>query len=164
MRGPDEHDSTSERRVSVPAWTPPRWMNGAMKLMLRTPGVQAWIGRSVALLSWTGRRSGRRYTTPVSYHRRDGEITLLSKRFRSWWRNFDEQPGVELRLAGETISGQARASVGDEATLPRLVEFLEHNRRDAKAYGVEIDADGRLDERDARALLPQVVVVEITLD
>jgi hypothetical protein len=138
-------------------------MNTTMKLLLRTPGLQSWLGRWVALITWTGRRSGRRYTTPVSYHRSDGEVTLLSKRFRTWWRNFAEQPSVELRLAGETVRGRARASLGEEEALPRLIEFLEHNTRDAKAYGVEIGADGRLDERDARALLPHVVVIEITL-
>jgi hypothetical protein len=159
-----EDDSTFGRSVRVPAWTPPGWINAAMKLALRTPGLQSWIGRSVALISWTGRRSGRRYTTPVSYHCSNGQVTLLSKRFRNWWRNFDEQPWVELRLAGKVRTGRARASVGDEAALPRLVEFLEHNPRDAKGYGVEIDFDGRLDERDARALLSQVVVIEVTLD
>lgn len=154
----------TERVVTVPTGKPPGWMNTMMKLLLRTPGVQSWLGRSVAFLTWTGRRSGRRYTTPVSYYRSDGDVTVLTKRFRSWWRNFAEQPGVELRLAGETVRGEARASIGEESALPKLIEFLEHNTRDAKAYGVEIGDDGQLDERDARALLPQVVVVEITLD
>jgi hypothetical protein len=157
-------EPTSEGTVKVPTWTPPRWMNAAMKLALRTPGLESWLGRSIALITWTGRRSGRSYTTPVSYHARNGQVTLLTKRFRTWWRNFDDQPGVELRLAGKTRMGRARASVGDESALPRLIEFLEHNTRDAKAYGVEIDAEGRLDERDARALLKQVVVIEVELD
>jgi deazaflavin-dependent oxidoreductase (nitroreductase family) len=157
-------DPTTERAVAVPTWTPPGWMNATVKLLLRTPGLQSWLGRSIALITWTGRRSGRRYTTPVSYYRSDAEVTLLTKRFRPWWRNFTEQPRVELRLAGETVRGRARASVGEEAALPRLIEFLEHNTHDAKAYGVKLGGDGRLDERDARALLPQVVVVEVALD
>jgi len=155
---------TAEETVVVPTWTPPRWMNAMMNLLLHVPGLQSWIGRSTALLSWTGRRSGRRYTTPVSYYRSNGKVSVLTRPSRSWWRNFDEQPRVELRLAGETASGLARASVGDEATLPRLVEFLEHKSRDTKGYGVEIGADGKVDERDVRALLPQVVLVEIALD
>ena len=134
-----------------------------MRLLLHTPGVQSWIGRSVALISWTGRSSGRRYATPVSYYRRDGKVTVLSRRSRKWWRNFSEQPSVELRLAGETVQGRARASIGEEGALPTLAEFLKHNTRDAKAYGVKIDADGRLDERDVRALLSQVVLIEIRL-
>jgi len=125
-------------------------MNATMKLLLRTPGLQSWLGRSVGLITWTGRRSGRHYTTPISYYRQDGQVTPLTKPFRAWWRNFAEQPRVELRLAGETVRGLARVGVGDEGALPSLVEFLEHNTRDAKAYGVEIGADGRLDERDAR--------------
>jgi hypothetical protein len=115
--------------------------------------LQSWLGRTVVLISWTGRRSGRRFTTPVSYYRSDGELTLPSKRFRNWWRNFDERPRVDLRLAGETRTRRARASVGDPTVLPRLIEFLEHNPRDAKAYGVKFDSEGRVDECDARALL-----------
>ena len=91
-------------------------------------------------------------------------MTLLSRPHRTRWRNLDEQPRVELRLAGRTRTGRARASVGDESALPRLVEFLERNARDAKAYGVKLDAAGRADERDARALLAQVVVIAIELD
>jgi deazaflavin-dependent oxidoreductase (nitroreductase family) len=160
-----EHSADGPARaVTVPTRTPPRWVNGALKLVLRTPGVEGWLGRSVALITWTGRRSGRRYTTPVTYHRDDGEVTVLSRRSRSWWRNFAERPEIELRLAGETVRGRARASVGEEAALPRLIGFLKHNPRDAKAYGLRIDPDGRLDERDARALLAQVVVIEIELD
>ena len=133
-----------------------------MRLLLHTPGVQSWIGRSVALISWTGRRSGRRYTIPVSYFRgRDGEVTVLSRRSRAWWRNFSEQPNVELRLAGATVRGQARASIGEEGALPTLTEFLAHNTRDAKAYGVKIDTDGRPGEHDARALLSEVVVIQV---
>ena len=154
----------SSRTVEVPTWTPPRWMNAAMQFALRTPVLQTWLGRSIALITWTGRRSGRRYTTPVSYHSRDGQVTLLSRPSRTWWRNFHEQPRVELRLAGKACTGRARASLGDESALPRLVEFFEHNARDAKAYGVRLDAQGRVDERDARALLTQVVVIEVELD
>lgn len=56
-----------------------------------------------------------------------------------------------------------RTSEGAEGALPRLIEFLEHNTHDARFFGVELDVDGCLDRRDARALLPRVVVVEITL-
>jgi len=152
------------RTVKVPTATPPGWVNALVKGLLRTPGLQSWLGRRLALITWTGRRSGRRYTTPVSYSRSDGRVIVLTKRFRPWWHNFAEQPDVELRLAGRTVQGRARAHVDDEAYLPLLTEYLEHNTADAKAYGVSLDGDGRLDERDARALLPQVVIVEIALE
>ncbi len=36
-----------------------------MKLMLKTPGLEQWLGRQLALLTFTGRKTGQQYTTPV---------------------------------------------------------------------------------------------------
>jgi hypothetical protein len=48
--------------------------------------------------------------------------------------------------------------------LPALVEFLEARPRDAKAYGVPLGPDGKLPDTDAAALLPDVVLLEFTLE
>lgn len=45
--------------ISVPTWTPPRWVNAVMKVMLRTPGLQRLMGSTIALITVTGRRTGR---------------------------------------------------------------------------------------------------------
>jgi hypothetical protein len=34
------------------------------------------LNRSIAILSYTGRRSGRRFSTPVAYRRRGDEVTI----------------------------------------------------------------------------------------
>lgn len=44
----------------VPDWTPPSWLNAMMRTMLRTPGLERLVGKSVALISFTGRKSGTR--------------------------------------------------------------------------------------------------------
>ncbi len=153
----------SDDSVRVPTWTPPRWMNIAMGFLLRTPGLQRLLGRATALITFTGRRSGRRYTTPVTYTRSDDAVIILSKKFRTWWRNLASHPEVELRLAGEVVRGHAEASRGDASALATLIEYLQSRPRDAKFYGVRLGPDGEPDERDARALLPQIVVVRVAL-
>ncbi len=62
-------------------------------------------------------------------------MTALTKKSRPWWRNFSDEPSVQLRLAGKKLPARAEATVGDPATLPTLVECLEARPRDAKAYG-----------------------------
>lgn len=146
----------------VPTWTPPPWLNATMKLMLRTPGVQRVVGRAIALLSFTGRRSGTRYTTPITYLRDGDEVLLITKRVRTWWKNLQDEPAVRLRLAGEEVAGRASLAVGDPAALPDLVRFLQHHQRDAKAYNITI-TDGVVDEDGARAVLPQLVIITVTL-
>jgi deazaflavin-dependent oxidoreductase (nitroreductase family) len=149
--------------VSVPSRTPPRWVNQVVSVLLRTPGIQRWLGRSVALVRFRGRKTGRLYTTPVSYYGKGGTILVLSRIDRSWWKNLEEKPDVELRLAGRTFRGLARASVGDEAEIPALASFLETRRADAKAFGVSFTRDGRADPKDVRDLLARLAVIRISL-
>ncbi len=147
----------------LPSWTPPSWLNSMMKVMLHTPGLQRVVGQAIALLSFTGRRSGTRYTTPITYLRDGDEVVVITKRFRTWWKNLQDEPQVELRLAGTTLRGRASLAVGEPAGLPTLVRFLEHHQRDAQAYGITI-TDGHVDEAEARAVLPHLVIITILLD
>ena len=38
------------------------------------------VNRNIAMLSYTGRRSGRRFNTPVAYRRTGDEITLAEEK------------------------------------------------------------------------------------
>ena len=143
--------------------TPPKWLNQMMEVLLRTPVLQNWVGASVALITFTGRRSGKSYSTPVTYYRDGDTVIVLSKKFRTWWRNFLEKPQVELRLKGSTFRGRAHVGIGDEADLQALVTFLDNRRMDAKAYGVTFTPEGRIRQDQARAILPQIVIIRITL-
>ena len=41
--------------------------------------------------------------------------------------------------------------------------ILENRRMDAKAYGVTFTPEGRIHQDQARAILPQIVIIRITL-
>jgi deazaflavin-dependent oxidoreductase (nitroreductase family) len=142
----------------------PPFLNAMVKVFLKTPVLQTALGRQLALLSFTGRRSGKLYTIPISYERRDGSVLMLTKRTRSWWRNFESQPAVELRLAGKTVKGTAQAHVATDADLDTIVDFLASRPVDAKAYGVVQLPDGSPDPESVRTLLPRNVLIRVTLD
>lgn len=149
--------------TSMPAVTIPPWFNRTITVLLKTPGIQRVLGSTLALVTVTGRTTGRRYTTPVTYYQ-DGETVLfVTKRSRRWWRNMLVNPEVELRLAGRMVNGEATLYVGDVQQLPVFVEFLTHRRRDARAYGVTCDRHGNVDEREARAVMPDLVIVRVAL-
>ena len=143
---------------------PPALVNALTKVILRTPILQSVIGRALALLSFTGRRTQRRYTIPISYERRDGRVLILSKKIRPWWRNFEDQPEVELRLAGKIVPGRAEAHVATEDDLDEVVAFLANRPQDVNAYGVARLADGSLDPESMRVLLPRIVLIHINLN
>ena len=118
------------------------------------------IGQGVALLSFTGRKTGKHYTIPVSYHRESDIVTVITKRQRRWWHNFETPLEVELRLAGHTFAGKAEARSSDEETLEFMTGYLEKRPIDAKAYGLKKDEITR--EKLAR-ILPHIVVIRIEI-
>ena len=83
--------------------TPKPWVNAAVRTMLRTPGLRRVLGRVFAVITVTGRRTGRQYSTPVQYMAVDGHYVVLSQRMRRWWRNIRTRPGVDLLVRGRTI-------------------------------------------------------------
>ncbi len=68
--------------------------------------------RNVAMLSYTGRRSGRRFAIPVGY-RRTGDEVIIGVNIpetKTWWRNFLGNGGpLTLRLNGTEHPGHAVA-------------------------------------------------------
>lgn len=151
-------------QTHVPTAKPPAWANRMMCRMLRTPGLQSWLGRSVAMVTFTGRRSGRTITIPVSYTRRGNTVMVLTKTVRHWWRNFAQEPAVRLRLRGQEHTGTARAIDDTEERKTRIAAFLRQRTRDARAYGVGLQPDKTVPDDELERLAPQLVPIEITLD
>lgn len=84
-----------------------------MRFLLNSP--LHWpLSRWFAILAWTGRRSGRQYSTPVSYVR-EGSTAWISTGDK-WWHNLmpDGAP-VAMRIAGHWQAAQGFA-VTDRAS------------------------------------------------
>lgn len=153
----------TETMTSVPDQAPPRLLNACMVGFLKTPGLQRMIGKSVALISFTGRKSGVRYSIPVSYSRDGDTVTILTNASRRWWRNLVGGVPVGLRLAGLDRTGTADAHVGDAGDEPAVAAFLTGRSVDAKAHGIRLDGDGVPDPTGVRDLTPRLVVVTVRL-
>lgn len=144
-----------------PRFTPPRWVNALLRWLLRTPGLQRWVGRSTALLTFRGRRSGRLFTTPVGYVRDRGRVLVASHVSRQWWRNLAVHPEVHLRLAGVQHHGRARV-LHDLEALDAYLTYMEARPVVARAAGIDAHR-GHPDPARARAELTTTVVVAIDL-
>jgi len=151
----------ADSTVKAPSGNVPAPLNAMMTFFLKTPVLQKRIGKYVALLTFTGRRSGRQYTIPVSYQQRDNSVLMLTTKARSWWRNFEDEPEVELRLAGQTRTGTAEAHVGTDADLDEAIGFFTSRPRDAQAHGVGMLSNGSPDPEDVKTLLPLIVLVNV---
>jgi deazaflavin-dependent oxidoreductase (nitroreductase family) len=136
-------------------------MNTAMRTMLGLPGLRRLLGRMFAVITVTGAKSGKRYTTPVQFMRLDDDYVVLSQQHRIWWRNLRTRPEVTLKVGGENIVGRAHIPEADDAH-PVLAACLATNPRVAKFYGIEPDPEGAVGPADLQRLSERVVPIVIT--
>lgn len=143
-------------------WTPSPFMNRFMSTILRLPLLHRMLSNMMLLITFTGRKSGKSYTTPVGYQRNGDTIIILTKRFRTWWRNFEDPAPVSLRLKGRDVEGTARSLTDVESIRPIIKDFLEAMPRQAPAFGVDV-VEGKVTEDSLNALAPKVVVIQVEL-
>ncbi len=72
--------------------------------ILRSPWHRLRSGR-LLLLTFTGRKSGKEFTTPLRYVQEDEILRLIV--VYPWWRNLVEKPKVRVLLRGQMRSGTA---------------------------------------------------------
>jgi len=117
-----------------------RLFNPIVGWLLRSP-IHGLMSKETMLITFTGRKSGRNYTTPVSYVR-DGDVVRLFTPF-PWWRNLVAHPEVTLVLEGSERRGTAQIERDDRPrVLEAIREFLERVPRDDVYF--ERDVDGEL--------------------
>jgi len=101
------------------------------------------------VVTFTGRRSGKRYSTPVNYLQRGAELLITTD--SKWWHNLEGGAPVEIRLRGRRLRARAEAVRDPD----RVAEALTALVRDHPPYGrwahVGVGADGTPDPADVRA-------------
>jgi hypothetical protein len=102
-----------------------RLWNPLMRRLIDSPvhwPLSSWF----AVLAWTGRKTGGRYSTPVSYLREGGTAYVTTG--DRWWRNLTGGPPVAMRIAGRWHEGTA-APLTDPAECRAEHErlFREHS-------------------------------------
>jgi hypothetical protein len=88
------------------------FVNTGVAALIRSPRWGRLVGRGLAMMTYTGRRSGRVFTTPVGYRRTGDDVTIAVSMpgSKTWWRNFLDTGGpLSLRLDGVDRRGHAVA-------------------------------------------------------
>jgi hypothetical protein len=92
-----------------------RYVNPLVTAVARSP-LGKFTGSSTALLTVTGRSSGKQFTFPVSVKGKGATTTIsvMAPARKIWWRNLTGDGGqVSLEVGGVVRTGHAVAS-GDE--------------------------------------------------
>ncbi|MCL4249637.1 MAG: nitroreductase family deazaflavin-dependent oxidoreductase [Anaerolineae bacterium] len=101
--------STTQNTTQSPWITFVRLQNPFMKWLLSSP-LHFFVSRFYMLITVTGRKTGRQYTTPVQYSRSGGELVIVTSESYRWWRNLVGGAEVQLLLRGRQCTGLAQVS------------------------------------------------------
>ena len=137
--GNDRPQQGQEPRNRAPV--PPflmKVMNPVMMLMLRSPFHGA-VSKQIMLFSFKGRKTGKRYTIPVAYLRKNNELTVYTH--SNWWKNLRGGAPVTVRIQGREYSGVAE-SMDKYETVKRMVrDLIEKNgEKMSRRMGYWVDA------------------------
>jgi hypothetical protein len=88
-----------------------RAINPAFMRLLRTSLGGRVLGRRLAVVEYTGRRSGAARGLVTLYECRGATVTvpIAAPIRKRWWRNFLEPTALRIHIAGISYDGTARA-------------------------------------------------------
>ncbi|MEM9256940.1 MAG: nitroreductase/quinone reductase family protein [Pseudomonadota bacterium] len=141
-----------------------RLLNPAVRSLLRSP-MHGLASGSIAILHFTGIRSGRSLNTPLSYTQEDETVRLLSNQNTRWWKNLrGVDVPVEMEIARQRLPGIARLYEGDSQALrDGVTRFINRLPRDAVIYGLKLDDRKQLIPESLETQIGDLVLVEILL-
>ena len=117
--------------------TVPPFVTQTMKFILRSP-FHGMVSKTVLLITFTGSKSGKTYTTPVDYSQEGDQVYIFTH--ANWWKNLRGGAPVTLRIRGRELRGLAEAFAEDKcAVAAGLTAHLRKVPSDAKYYGVTFD-------------------------
>lgn len=128
-------------RPPVTSHMPPRpvlrVVNPALRVLLRSP-LHPLLSKKLALLTVTGRRTGRSYTIPIGRHEDDG-VFLVS--VSGGWR-YNLTTPVKLTLDGREHSGKAEI-VNDPHQVAQIFKMLydHYGPNSASLLGLKVNVD-----------------------
>ncbi|WP_019200859.1 hypothetical protein [Tsukamurella sp. 1534] len=91
--------------------------NAGFTPLLSLPVVGPALGKSMVTLSYTGRKSGKRFSLPVAYRRSGADRVTIAVALpdqKQWWRNFlGEGAPLTLHFPDGDRTGHAVATRSD---------------------------------------------------
>jgi deazaflavin-dependent oxidoreductase (nitroreductase family) len=141
--------------------TIPPWVNKTMKFVLRSP-MHGMVSKTVLLITFTGRKSGKTYTTPVSYSQSGDQVSIFTH--ADWWKNLRGDTPVTLRIRGQELRGLAEpVAVDKQVVADGLAAHLRKVPSDARYYGVTFDDHGNPKANEVEKAVQTVVMIRVQL-
>jgi len=140
----------------------PLWFNKVMKLVLHIPLLHSVVSKNIMLLTFTGRKSGKTYTIPVSYTQQGDAIMMFTDNV--WRKNLIKNVPVKLLMRGRELKAVIELNTDDvEQIAPVLLEHLRHKPADARIHHVTYDGIGNPNIAEVQRAAGHVGMIRLRL-
>jgi hypothetical protein len=137
--------------------------NPLMKWLLQSP-LHRTVSGMYMLVHFTGRKSGKAYSTPVEYFYDGDTLMFFTAAERVWWKNLRGGAPVAVVIKGQRREGTADGSAGDPAVFGAAFEaYLQRYPGRERFFNIRREADGSLNAEDIQRNADTTAVVAITL-
>lgn len=112
--------------------------NDFMSWILCSP-FHGMLSNGMMLITFTGRKTGRKFTTPVGYYEAGGYLWVITSRDRTWWKNLRGGAEVDLLLKRKLVKAFAEPDLDEKAVEARMYEYLHHVPQSAKPMKIRME-------------------------
>ena len=122
------------------------------------------ISKSILVLNFKGRKTGRKYLIPVSYYQYSKQrLVCVTDRPNIWWRNLTSVEEIEILFRGKMLKAFVKVEYeNDELIKAHLAALCEHSRVDGFFAKVGYEK-GEPIEEDLRTAASRMTSIEINL-
>ena len=139
-----------------------RVLNPVMMTVLKSP-LHSMISDKIMIVTFNGRKSGKSYSTPVSYYQEDGFVYCFTH--ASWWKNLKGGAKIRLLIRRKAHNGIATPIRKDrEKKIVSLGKLLTAVPNDAVFYDVRKDQQGNLEQSDLARAVDGATMIEVRLE
>ena len=123
-------------------------INPVVAFLARSP-LHFLISHQVLVIQFKGRKSGKQYLVPVSYHEHESSYTCVTLRSNIWWRNLKEVSHTKIWLKGTLKNAQIDLEFNnDQIVESTLRDLVTNNRVDAYFAKIKLNKDDSPDSDD----------------
>jgi hypothetical protein len=135
--------------------------NFFIKAIINSP-LHPLLGDSFAVITVTGRKTGRSISTPINVSSEDNCYTVMSMRNRSWWRNLRGDAPARLRLSGKTFTVHGDIIDSVDEVCEELQRYFQRYPGNAKYFNIRSAPDGTLDPVDMQRAAEERLIIRLS--
>ena len=150
---------------SVQSARPPDWLfryiiNPIMRTILRSP-LHGIISNGLSLITFTGRKTGKQFSTPAAYHWIDDNTVMFMTR-SPWWKNFQNGETIQIRIKGKSYSVTPELILDKDVVWEYVLQFIERHNGNTRRVGIMVGKDAS--QAEIRAQANEFIAIKANLN